>query len=141
MVFFFKKYLLNTIVQYMNMVVVILCLSWRKSVCQLFWVKRVLMLLSKCCETFLWVCLFITDPPQENIILNIWHIGKMKILAAFYWLYKDSIDNVSAKYHKEEQISRQVLLSYEQLFSHTSTSIFHNVKFQSTSMELIPVVL
>lgn len=65
----------------------------------------------------------------------------MKIAAALYWLYKDSIDNVSAKYHKEEQISRQVLLSYEQLFSHTSTSIFHNVIFQSASMELIPVVL
>lgn len=125
---------------YVNLKCGCLCLSWRRSVCQLFWVKWVLKLLSKCRYTFLWVCLFITDPPQENIILSIWHLGKMEIVAAFYWLYKDSIDTLSVKYYKDEQISRQDLLSYEQIFSHTATSIFHDVKSRSTWMEFIHVV-
>ncbi len=64
----------------------------------------------------------------------------MEIVAAFYWLYKDSIDTLSVKYYKDEQISRQDLLSYEQIFSHTASSVFHNVKSKSTSMEFIYVL-
>lgn len=62
----------------------------------------------------------------------------MEIVAGFYWLYKDSIDTLSVKYYKDEQISRQDLLLWT-FFSHTATSIFHNVKSKSTSIEFIHV--
>jgi len=36
----------------------------------------------------------------------------MKIVAPFYWLYKDSIDNVSAKYHRSPARSFHSSLIY-----------------------------